>query len=342
MSTDRYSYEGNDHPKWDGLVKKAQRRVILRNLGITFIAILILLMAGSQLNHWLIDDMRGTQEIATSNFNTVSAPNRYLGKASHYYGFLKGHAEVSTYKLIGGRVVATEELSYSYGLLQDYYGDWTGSGWPEILSKSYDEKDTESVRYNVLGQREMFFYYPFIVYQSYRNDLQLLNDMASDELVEVALSLDGYYSLDEISDMFPADMIAWYWLDDLSEEEKEAAFAHESLQQTDEGDITHEYSNRVRSERTAYGVKAYSENGNHYDTPLKYFNWAVQKGSERDTRFRSEFERLYQDVCGGQELTEDNVCFGGLVVSGTVEELLMLLDHPQVKGSALGVATSEY
>lgn len=116
----------------------------------------------------------------------------------------------------------------------------------------------------------------------------------------------------------------------MDETAKQGAKSHISVQKTDDGEINHDMPNWIRSEQPAYGVKAYSENGIRYDELLKQFNRAVNKGSARDTRFQSEFERIYLDVCQGQELTEDMPIFGGLVLSGTAEELLELLDHPHV------------
>lgn len=99
---------------------------------------------------------------------------------------------------------------YSYGLFQDYRGDWTGSSNPEILSRSHTEEDAVAVRYNVLGQREMIVYYPFIEYKTYRNDLTLLLDAEGGQLAEIAISLDDYYCITQIDALFPQELIAWY------------------------------------------------------------------------------------------------------------------------------------
>ncbi len=39
--------------------------------------------------------------------------SRYLGETNRFEGLFHGHCEVSTYKLIGGKVVATEPFMYS-------------------------------------------------------------------------------------------------------------------------------------------------------------------------------------------------------------------------------------
>ncbi|QRN86192.1 sigma factor regulator N-terminal domain-containing protein [Clostridia bacterium] len=338
-------YEVDDleqEEKWKKILKKAKTKSIFRNLGISLLVFLLLFLVGNHVNNWLIDEMRQEQELATEAFNMISAPNKYLGSSSRFEEFFRGYTEVSTYKIIGGKVVPTELLKYSYGLTQDYRGDWTGSFSPAILSRSYTEDDAENVHYNELGQREMLFYYPFIKYDSYRNDLELLKDMDQDMLIEVALSLDGDYSIADIQEMFPTQLIAWYWVLDLDEAEEEQARAHLYIQETEEGNIEHQIPNRVRSEETAYGVKAYSENGEPYEEPLNSFRRNLEMGMKQDTRFTSEFKRVYQNTGLGQASSDDYECFGGLVVSGSVDELLPLLDHPHVVASTLGVTTRKY
>lgn len=328
--------------RWKRIVKKAKRKSLFRNIGISLLALLLLLIVGTRVNNWAIDEMRQEQELATEAFNMISAPNKYLGRSSRYEELFRGYTEVSTYKLIGGRIVPTELLTYSYGITEDYRGDWTGSFGPQLLSKTYYEDEADYVHYNELGQREMLFYYPFIKYDSYRNDLELLKDMDKNMLAEVALSLDGDYTIADIQEMFPKQLIAWYWIIDLDEAEEEQARGHVFIQETEEENIEHWIPNRVRSERTAYGVKAYSSEGEAYDDPLKNFCLNMEKGMEYDTRFTSEFKRVYQNIGLGEAPSEGLECFGGVVVSGSVEELLALLDHPHVVGSTLGVTTMKY
>lgn len=56
----------------------------------------------------------------------------------------------------------------------------------------------------------MVFYYPFIEYESYRNDLKLLLDAEGGQLAEIAISLDDYYCITQIDALFPQELIAWY------------------------------------------------------------------------------------------------------------------------------------
>ncbi|WP_227763507.1 anti sigma factor C-terminal domain-containing protein [Zhaonella formicivorans] len=326
-------------------IKKAQWHSIFRNVLISFVVLGVMLVGGSIVNRELIYNMEMPVQIAVDSFNKISAPNKYIGKVSRYHEILGGRNEYTTYKIIEGKVVFAGEGDYSYGLLRNEWGNRIGTESPSILGASHDVGDLKEQKYNELGQREMVFFYPFISYPEYKNDLQLLDSIGSDKIMEMALSFDQAYSLDEVNKMLPNNVtLAWYWVDDLNEQEKEDSKPRKEKQQGPDGK-THEvdYPARIRSEKNAYGIKAYDVNREPLEDPAQLFIWALQNGMKYDTKYKSEFVRVYNNIAGQDgELTKEDIKVWGVVVTGDVNNLKTLRTLPFIKASSLGVVTEKY
>ncbi|MDW7674697.1 MAG: anti sigma factor C-terminal domain-containing protein [Bacillota bacterium] len=326
-------------------VAKAKWHSILRNIIISFLVLGVVMIGGTIINRGIVDKMWVPAQIATDSFNEISAPNQYIGMHSRYQGFLSGRSEYTTFKIIEGKVVYTGHNEYNYGLFKDYQGNWIGSGSPLILGSSWDAGDLELQRYNELGQREMVFFYPFLNYSDYKNDLQLLDNIVSNKVMEMALSFDKDYTMEEVNNMLPQNVtLSWYWVDDLNEQEKEASKPRTVEQQKPDGTpYIVDYPPRLRSEQTAYGIKAYNTNGTPVEEPEQHFIWALKNGMKYDTRFKSEFERVFQNVAGKDgEITKEDFRVLGVVVTGDTESLKNLRDLPFIRAESLGVITDKY
>ncbi|MFD2879013.1 anti sigma factor C-terminal domain-containing protein [Paenibacillus rhizoplanae] len=60
----------------------------------------------------------------------------------------------------------------------------------------------------------MVFYHPEIQYDSYEDSIRLLKQLGDDTLVELALSFDHAYTLDETQKLLPAGVQpVWFWAD---------------------------------------------------------------------------------------------------------------------------------
>ncbi len=328
-------------------LRKAKWYSILRNIIISFMVLGVVVIIGSITNRGIVDKMSTPVQIGVKSFNEISAPNKYIGMSSRYQEFLSGRYEYTTFKIIEDKVIYSGENNYRFGLFIDDYGNWIGTDSPLILGPSWDAGDLNLQRYNELGQREMVFFYPFIDYPDYKNDLQLLDDISSSKIMEMALSFDRYYTMEEVNNMLPKSVtLAWYWLDDLNEQEKEASKSRAVEQKKPDGTtyIVNSYP-KLRSEQTVYGIKAYDNNG----TPLEWeeqeqtFIWALKNGMKYDTRFKSEFERVFQNIAGKDgEITKEDLRVFGVVVTGDAESLQSLQELPFIRSTSLGVITDKY
>ncbi len=331
----------------DGLksiVKKAKRHSLLRIIIISFIAAGVVLTLYTFFGVKIIYKMETPIQVAVDAFYNISAPNRYIGNMPRYHESFGGKNVFSTYKIIEGRVVYTGHEEYYYGVLQKDWGSKIGSGSPVILGETTDEESLQLRKYNELGQMEMVFFYPFNKYRTYRKDLSLLEQIGPEKHLEMALSFDKTYSIDEVNRMVPKNVtLAWYWIDDLNEAEKEN---YKNTNFTDEKGKTSSLDIKwLRSEKSAYGIKAYDANGAAFKQikPEQMFIWALESGKKYDTRYQSEFERLYKNLVGSDgKLAGEDIKVQGVVVTGDAGELKSLRGLPFITASSLGVVVDKY
>lgn len=203
-------------------------------------------------------------------------------------------------------------------------------------------------RYNELGQREMVFFYPFIKYdtRNYMNDLSLLDDIGNDKYMEMALSFDREYTLDEVGKVIPEGvMVTWYWVDDLNKNEKEMSKSHNEEQEGIE--VTIHIPDSVRSEYTAYGIKLYYGTGEKIPDPVEFFINSLKSYKEdraiNKNFYKNEFDRIYNNIAGDDgKLTRNDIRIWGAVVTGDSDNLKVLIGLPFIKASSLGVVTDKY
>lgn len=322
------------------VVRKAKWHSILRNTAISIVAAIIVLIGGTIFVREYTYSLETPIQIAVDSFYKIAYPNEYIGTMARYHDILSGKNTYTTYKSVEGKVVHTGQHEYSYGLFND--GSWIGTESPGILGQTWSEEDLKLPRYNALGQREMVFFYPFIKYHIYRNDLSLLDEIPDDKYMEMALSFDKSYTIDEVNKLFPKNItLKWYWVDDLSKEEKEQ---HKTKTQVAlNGKSTVMDNPDVRSEKTAYGIKIYDENGQPYPQIETNFIWALHNGKETKSKYTTEFERVYNNIAGTDaKLTKDDFGIEGVVVTGNKQMLESLKGLPFIKASSLGVVTEKY
>lgn len=336
---------GFEKNKLKKAVRIAKWKSIFRNLIISSL-VFIILGSGCLFVSWGINDrQRHNIENATSTFFDIARPNKYMGKITRYDGNFGGKSIYTTYKLIEGKLVYTGEGSYTYGLAYDLDTDISSTSSPLILGETYDEEFLKLNRFNELGQREMIFFYPYVDYKMYKNDLSLLDEIGEDKYMEMAISFDKEYSIEEVNKMLPPDVnLTWYWVDEVSKEEKEKKKAHDKIQSHSDGEkYTMHYPGEIRSEERAYGVKVYDENGEKLDNPVEYFISNLESGLNDRSIYKNEFTSVYNVIAGEDgKLTKEDIKVQGIVVTGNRENIKCLKDLSFIKASSLGVVTDKY
>jgi|GEM_PF-316996 len=347
-------FESAKKDKFDKAVKKAKWRSILRTIVISLIVIVIVSISTIFIGIKVTQLESSDISFALSVFNDITAPDMYIGKSIRYEGIFGGKTVYSTYKIIEGKVVYTGQQEYSYGLFNTV--DVQAINSPAIVwGKSFDEDSLKKPTYNELGQREMIFFYPYVKYKTYKSDLNLLEDIGNDKYIEMALSFDREYSIDEVNSMMPKNVtLTWYWVDDLNSKEKEAHKPNKNKQKLPDGKIIDvDNPADVCSEKAAYGIKVYDSNGDKLKNPEELFIAVIENNineieklktdNHKVNGIKSEVKRIYDNLKDKNgKIKKENLKIQGVVVTGTAETLKSLRGLPFIKASSLGVVTDKY
>ncbi|NEU30345.1 hypothetical protein GN156_06070 [bacterium LRH843] len=328
-----------DVKKMEKTIKKAKRRANWKTALITIIVLIIVIIVGMIVNRDINYNLETPVQFSATGFHEISAPNEFIGKLERYQGILGGENRYTTYKIIEGKVVYTGQERYGYGLFRDENLNRIGIESPILIGHSFSEEDLQKQHYNELGQREMVFFYPFLQYKTYRNDLALLDDIGEDKVMEVALSFDRGYTFKEVQSLIPSNMtLTWLWVDDVNEKEDNFQFE----QFDDHGEVSG-YDHSLRSEHTVYGLSLLDQDGDMKEEPVLRFIGAIEANQQFKARWQSEFKRLYVMLSGEDgKLTEEDLQYYGAVVTGNAETLSQLKDLPFIKASSIGVITDKY
>ncbi|MBE3089020.1 MAG: anti sigma factor C-terminal domain-containing protein [Actinobacteria bacterium] len=329
--------------KLDRVIKRARWQTILRNIAISFLVFCVFYFAIS----YLLNASISRRVSAASNYmfeiNNISAPNKYMGKIISFYDSFSARIDYTTYKLIQGKVVYTGSEDYNFGFLSH---PLISEVSPPILDYNFDSSYLIEYfgyrRYNDFGQRVMVFFYPFVSYDisEYLNDLDLLDDIGNEKYMEIALSFDREYTIEQVEKMLPESVtVTWYWIDDLSENEKEMLKI--PLREQEEMEFPVVFP-PVKSEYTAYGIKLYYNSGEEIPDPIEGFISIIEMG-KTEYKGENEFDRIYNNIAGDDgKLTQDDIRIWGAVVTGDSESLKVLIGLPFIKASSLGVVTDKY
>jgi len=331
--------------KLGSTVKRARWQTILRNVGISLLVFLVLFNSILFFASELISRHERQAYIYRNALINISAPNKYIGRYKRQGSSFRIKSEFTTYKIIEGKIVYTgkEELDFSF-LSSEMITETCDSLFDYNFDIIYDYpvEHYGCRRYNELGQRVMVFFYPFLKYDDdkYLNDLNILDDIGNDKYLEMALSFDREYTLEEVENMLPEDItVTWYWVDDLNENDKEL-LKHPWEERIEMKPSV--YLSSVRSEYTAYGMDLYYNYDEEIPDPAEWFIHIITSYKDEFGK-RYNFERIYNNLAGDDgKLTENDIGIFGAVVTGDPESLKPLVGMPFIKASSLGVVTDKY
>ncbi|MGE7674503.1 anti sigma factor C-terminal domain-containing protein [Lysinibacillus sp. NPDC094403] len=315
-------------------MKKAQRCATWKTIFITFCVLIVTLSVGKIANDAITRFLQSQAQNSFYTLHQVKGANEFIGSIRNYPGILGGEMHYKTIKYIEGKVVLTGDDALGYGFLRD---EVLYDGAVSVLSiGSNREEDLNSQRYNEFGQREMLFFYPFINYQKKRNDLALLPEMDDHKIMEVALSFDKGYSMQEALAKLPKDVnTTWLWVKDVNETDDHTGKIEEN------GEVVDSY-NVFRSEQDVYGFSLLNANGDVAENPAEQFVRAISSGTRQKSSFQDEYKRLEKEIGGADGLSVNDLVIYGAVVTGNKKTLANLQNLDFIKASSIGVITDKY
>jgi hypothetical protein len=319
--------------KLSALIKKARRRTISRNAGISLGITLIIFVGGWFANQQLQNRSSEKAQRDIEMLKDISGPNQYLYSSTINYGFLHGTLEYRTYKMIEGIPVIWDEENYKFSS----WGSFSRSSNNSALSISDPGMQAEGFHYMrgfnpYSGEREMNFYLPAVKYANYLNEITKLNDMDGQKLVEMGISFDTNYNVEQIKSMLPQGVHAvWYWVDTYSDMKR--YLAHKMP----DGTTVDPFPD---SERIVYGFGVGEEDS---DVSEKKFLDRLEVGLRANRKYKQEYERIYDYLRKDKEKPNiSDVRIIGVVVTGMADSLKALQGQKYLKAAVLGAVVEKY
>lgn len=310
--------------KTQQLIRKARLRSTLKTIGIIVVVTpVILAVIWYGLYHLRLNQGDKVQsEILWKN--EISAPNVHLSNQSLKLDSFGGETYNQTYKWLGNKPYIWETIEESYNLWGRSTGRYGASGAispPEKLrpSSSYP-------RYNsATGDREMVFYHPEIQYDSYEDSIRLLKQLGDDTLVELALSFDHAYTLEETQKLLPAGVQpVWFWADAYTPSYKK-------------------YLKETRQTIAADSMIIYGFHGEQFAPygGVDSFINSVERLRKQGKNFTWEADQVHESLAGDNDILEPgDITIIGVVVTGTARQLEALQNQAYIKGSTFGVVSN--
>jgi len=261
----------------------------------------------------------------------VTNPNAYISKENDIIGFLGASGEYTVSKRIGSwKSVDIYDKNSSYGL-----GFINGLNRTMSSSSGGQKAGEWPVNFDSSGNLTMSAFHPDIEYKEYRNDLALLNKVSSDSLLEMTLSFDKKYKVNEISEILPKSQISELLIDGYTSEQMEK-YKKEASQ--NDGKAT------FISEFEFIGVKGTSDSNynslnqisGNYDEFLNNLQFNF-----KDYYYKNRFRGIYSVLKNKDQLESNKLDVIGVVVYGSPEELQQLKSNPHIKASSVGIITKD-
>ncbi|NFO11235.1 hypothetical protein FDB29_09015 [Clostridium botulinum] len=318
-------FDIEEKPNFNKIIKRAKIFSIIRTTIVSLMIFIIVSFVVFISNATILNQMSNKKQERLSNFFNISMPNAYIGSIQSDDRIMVGEIDYVRYRFLGNKPITDGNYKDGYTympLINGIYGDWGNYLFNSGGKSSKDSKEVS--KYNKAGKKVMEFYYPSVKYKSYINDLENLDEIGNNKVMEISLSFDKAYSLEEIKNMLPDDVILnWYWVDTFAENSEEFS------------------SKLVFDEYDVYGMKALDREGNIIDRPEKDFINAINEG--KDNNYANQYKELFDNLSNGKgEINKEDLKIIGVVVSGDSKTLKALKDKNYIKAATLGAVADKY
>lgn len=324
----RELFETNDKPtpSFNNTIKRAKTFSIIRNIIISLMIFITLSAALLIANSFILNHVSNKKLNELHTWFQVAMPNAYMGNTQADDRIMIGEIEYPRYRFLGEKPIVDGIFKEDYSYMPLIDGNYGDMGHYLFSSSGESFKELEEMRkYNKVGKLVMKFYHPLISYDKYINDLEELNNIEKDKLMEISLSFDKSYSLEEAKALIPEGItLNWYWVDTLDKNNKD------------------KLSKSILEEDEVYGIKALDKQGRVMKNPEESFIDSIICGnSNKDTHYR--YKSLFNVLSGGKtEINKEDLRIIGVVVSGDVETLKALKNLNYIKAATIGAVADKY
>ena len=200
--------------EFEGLIKKARKRSIIKMVLISFVISLVVLFGLYFIGNRVMTIKMEKETNLDSTWNRVMGANIEDRGTLFNYSLTSATAKTPLVKVVAGVPIPWGEQEKVFTILgtsRDIYKNGaSGSGYT----------DDERIPMYYEGERVVEFFHPQIQYKQVFDDRTLLNEIDDNKVVEMAFSFDDGYSIEEVNAVFK-EQLAWYWVDTFSKDQIE-------------------------------------------------------------------------------------------------------------------------
>jgi len=261
----------------------------------------------------------------------ITKPNTYISKANDMIGFFGASGQYTVSKVIGRKSIELYDQNSSYGLfaakelnrflMYSNQGSGQKSGeWP--------------INFDESGNLTMMAFHPDIKYKEYKNDIALLDKVSSDSLLEVTLSFDKKYKINEISGILPKVKISELLIDGYTDAEM-GTYKKEASEYDGKATYIPEFNFIGFKGSRSFDYEA-NEVSNNYEEFLNNLQYGF-----KNIYYKNKFRGIYSTLKSRDQLHSNKLDIIGVVVYGSPAELQKLKSNPHIKASSVGIITKD-
>lgn len=305
----------------DKKLKKSIKKAKLKSTIRIIIIVLIVFIIGSFANIIISLNLSAKKYEADEAYVKLTVPNGYISESNDIIGFLGGNGTYKISKKICGKPVILEDRISLFGLLppMNYFrgsgnGYVIGSEWPVNLWEN--------------GYKKLRFFHPELQYKKYQNDLDNLDKIPDGKIIEMAISFDKPYKINEFY-LIQAELaytkITWAWLNEFTEEKmKEYQYTVENYDAEAAGIY----------EQDTIGISLYNTYSLDSISYTQYYDELLENLQKS---YLTDHKKLYDEIISKGKTSSSDAEILGVVIQGTKEELTKLVGNPIIKASSFGV-----
>lgn len=327
-----------DDKQMKTLMKRAKRKQFWRNLVISVVVTLVLIIGSISLLIYFNEKSKREMDQRVYLQQSVQGPNIiFNGHTKLSMGIASGTMMYSSYKNIQGQPVKWIDEIYEYSIFGYHQINYNGNTGLEEENINKQSEFATGQDYNrQTMQREMRYYLPFVKYLNYVNDLERISELQN-KVAEVALSFDKAYTADEVVKMLPEGIRpVWFWVDTYDEKKAET---YTGLADPETGAVLNaELSMNIFGFEGSYADKK----ENQYDDVKRNstgFLGSMKSLSENKEGYQEYFRENYNEL---KDFKPKDLPIYGVVVTGKTEDLQSLQGVQFIKAAVRGVTVEKY
>lgn len=312
---DEFTEDIFDEEKIKTAVKKGKRKTLITIVLVSVIVFIVLNVINFATYFYFSEEAYKKWDA----YIRLTTPNGYISETMDTRGLLGGETHYKVSKDMKIKKIVIEQKRYQFGLFPPISISRASGGKIGVTGEDWQFKYKEN------GWRELLFFHPNITYKKYKNDKDLINEMEGDKIFEVALSFDKPYKLKEMPIVeFPE--MTWFWVNTYSDNQLK------TLKQEAEDYI---WSATFIRENEALGFSIRNRINSTVEMDYEYHKFLTLL----QTSFAKDHQNAYNLL---KDKNIEDIEILGIVVYGTKDEILEMMNKPFVKAISLGGVIENY